>query len=150
MKKAIIVKISAIILFILTLVILFLGNYYKSVYSSCKADSVTIAKNINTVIANSDVSVTSELKGYIVDDKLCIISVDGKKCNIELTSMANFSDIKYWTAKLEGNKVTQIWTADKDILKESKLKEYKYGDQKNIFTLLSKNYIGYYDMNTAI
>ncbi len=47
-------------------------------------------------------------------------------------------------------KVTRIWTADKDILKESKLKEYKYGDQKNIFTLLSKNYIGYYDMNTAI
>ena len=64
--------------------------------------------------------------------------------------MANFSDIKYWTAKLEGKKVTRIWTADKDILKESKLKEYKYGDQKNIFTLLSKNYIGYYDMNTAI
>ena len=86
----------------------------------------------------------------IIDDKLCITSVDGKKCNIELTSMANFSDIKYWTAKLEGKKVTRIWTADKDILKESKLKEYKYGDQKNIFTLLSKNYIGYYDMNTAI
>ncbi len=134
----------------LSLVILFSGDYYESVYSSCKSNSVTIAKNINTIIANSDVSVTSELKGYIIDDKLCITSVDGKKCNIELTSMANFSDIKYWTAKLEGKKVTRIWTADKDILKESKLKEYKYGDQKNIFTLLSKNYIGYYDMNTAI
>lgn len=131
------------------LVILFLGDYYESVYSSCKANSVTIAKTINTVIANSDVSVTSELKGYIIYDKLFVTYVDGQKCNIELNSIANFSDIKYWIAKLEGKKVTQIWTADKDILEESKLKEYKYGDQKNILTLLSKNYIGYYDMNTA-
>ena len=50
MKKSIIVKISVVILFMLSLVILFLGNYYKSVYSSCQADSLTIAKNINTVI----------------------------------------------------------------------------------------------------
>lgn len=133
----------------LLLVFLFLREYYKSIYSSCKSNSVTIAKNINTVIANSNVSVTSELKGYIIDDKLCITYIDGQKCNIELNSMANFSDIKYWVAKLEGKKVTQIWTADKDILEESKLKEYEYGDQKNIFTLLSKNYIGYYDMDSV-
>lgn len=73
-------------------------------------------------------------------------SVNETACDYEIETESDIGNI-YWAVSVTNNKVNYAWTCSKDILDDSKLIPYEYGEQKDLFSVYGRRFIGYYSSN---
>lgn len=140
--------ILSVVFLCLILYIIFFDHVYDSVYSSGKSNSKSIANAINYAIYTgeiSDLPTDTVMYGYCYADKFIINSINDQEIKSDFESKgSNMGNGLYWAVSIYNNKVVSSWTSYKDLLNNSTLIPYSYGEQQNLYTILSKEFIGYY------
>lgn len=147
--KILLVGLLIVALILCLVLLLFFDDTYQSRYSSGVSNSKAVSIIINNAINTGKISVSKNetvLYGDIVNDKVCLTSINGSTCDVEFETESDMGNI-YWAVLVADNRVNYTWTCSKDILEDSKLIPYNYGDQKDLISVYGRRFIGYYSSN---
>lgn len=144
--RSLLIAIVAIFVICCVTLLLFFDDTYQSRYSSGVSNSKAVSVVINNAINSGQISASENemvLYGKIVHDKVYLTSTNGNTCDMEFETGSDMGNI-YWAVSVTDNRVNYTWTCSKDILDDSKLVPYNYGDQKDFISVYCRKYIGYY------
>ena len=144
--KSLLIGIVVVFLICCVALLLLFDDTYQSRYSSGVSNSKAVSIVIDNAINSGQISASENemvLYGKIAHDKVYLTSINGNTCDVEFETGSDIGNF-YWAASVTNNRVNYTWTCSKDILNDSKLIPYKYGDQKDFISVYFRKYIGYY------
>ena len=147
--KILLIEFLVVFLFFCLVLLLFFDKTYQSRYSSGVSNSKAVSIVIDNAINSGQISASENetvLYGKIAHNKVYLTSVNGNTSDVEFETESDIEYI-YWAAFVTNNKVDCTWTCSKDILDDSKLIPYNYGEQKDLLSVYGRHFIGYYSSN---